>query len=292
MSGVYNAAVSEDEDPTVERVDWVDEERDEDGPSRELRRLVLRARIRWPVTLAVTLALTGVAVGVVARRERVYTSRVVFRVLQSEIDVRSTARTNDRLRDYVADVIFSRPHLSTVIAEHGLYPQLRGRDPTRAIEQLRDDLELQVWRTDVEQRHPEARPTRSTRVTVAYHGRDRDQVFAVAQHLGRLITDQWEKRAMGRWELTEPGHVEHEGLSRDALYALVALVAFVLSLPLAAILVGAADARIYDLADVKRLGMPTIGAVRSFEGDNAGALAERLARDEPGDGRHGRMGPS
>ena len=73
-------------------------------------------------------------------------------------------------RDYIADVIFSRPHLSTVIAQHDLYPHLRGRDPTRAIEQLRDDLELQVWRTDVEQRHPELKPTRSTRVTVASSG--------------------------------------------------------------------------------------------------------------------------
>ncbi|MGZ3429721.1 MAG: hypothetical protein ACXVCV_23885, partial [Polyangia bacterium] len=44
--------------------------------------------------------------------------------------------------------------------------------------------------------------------------------------------------------------------------------------------VGSFDSRIYDLEDVRRLGMPTIGAVRHFDGDNAGALIARLASDD------------
>jgi hypothetical protein len=55
-------------------------------------------------------------------------------------------------------------------------------------------------------------------------------------------------------------------------------LAFVVALLLSAVAVGAFDPLVYELEDVERLGLPALGALRGFDGDNAGALASRLAR--------------
>jgi hypothetical protein len=54
-------------------------------------------------------------------------------------------------------------------------------------------------------------------------------------------------------------------------------IVFLLALPLAVIFVGAFDRRIYDLDDVRRLGVSALGHVARFEGDNIGALKSRRA---------------
>ncbi|HEX9104414.1 MAG TPA: hypothetical protein VF997_19520, partial [Polyangia bacterium] len=66
------------------------------------------------------------------------------------------------------------------------------------------------------------------------------------------------------------------GMSRRALLTWLGIVALFLALPFCGIGVGAFDPHVYDLADVRRLGLPTVGAVRHFDGDNAGALVDRL----------------
>lgn len=54
--------------------------------------------------------------------------------------------------------------------------------------------------------------------------------------------------------------------------------AFALLLPLAALVVGAFDGRVYDGDDVRRLGLASLGAVGAFPGDRVGSLRERLLR--------------
>jgi hypothetical protein len=66
---------------------------------------------------------------------------------------------------------------------------------------------------------------------------------------------------------------------RLPLVLLAGVAAFLLALPLCALGVAAFDPRVYDLDDVRRLGMATLGALRGFPGDNAGALVARLGHD-------------
>jgi uncharacterized protein involved in exopolysaccharide biosynthesis len=348
------------------RPTWLDDERAQPGATAELKRLWRRARRRWLRTLALALLITGAVVAVAARRPRRYESRIAFRVTEGRLEAGSAPRTTGRLRDYVLQVVFSNQHLTSVIKEHGLYPSLMPRDPSLAVEELRDDIHVEVWRNDFAQLRTSEEVARSARLAVTFHGRNAEQVYAVVRHLGRLITEseqssrlaqaelalrfadeqadqarhllqdrkrevvekefqrlasrtpeaalarliearnlekaipraelvlqqaerarekaylrtQLERRALGlRWELIDGGRVEPEGMSRRTLLALLAVVAFLVTLPLCAIGVGAFDARVYDLDDVRRLGVRTVGAVRRFDGDNAGALVARL-RDE------------
>lgn len=343
--------------------DWAEIEAAQPGPWAELRRLIRRARRRWLLTLLLGLGATAAVLVVAARRPHYYESRIAFRVSEGAIDTDSAPRTNGRLRDYVAEVVFSNQRLLEVIKQHDLYPELMARDPSLALESMREDVEVEVWRNEFAAVHTADDPARSARLAVVFHGRNAEQVYAVVRQLGRLIIEheqssrlqqaeaalrladdqamqarellmkrkrelvetaiarqraatpsqallrlmqerdlekslpraelmlskadrrrekaylrlQLEKRALGlRFELTDAGRVEPEGMSKRLWLLIVGVVMFLAALPVCIIAVGAFDTRVYDLADVRRLGMETLGAVRPFAGDNAGALPERL----------------
>jgi hypothetical protein len=344
-------------------MDWEEEERAQPGPWRELARLGARAARRWALTLALALGVSAAVAAIVAHVPSAYQSRVVFRISEGAIDAESQLHTNGRLREYVSSVVFSTTRLKQVIAAEGLYPSVWKRDPNLAVEQMRDDLEVEVWRNYFGEARSPSDPARSAWLAVRYSGRDRERVFAVVQHLAMLIRDheanrrmevaeaglfiaeeearsahalfarrkreivekelerkttlvaalglkllvqqrdleqalprieltvqkadkareraylrlQLERRALGmRWELVDPGRVEPKGLSLKLRMTLGTLLLFFLSLPLAVIVVGAFDSRIYNADDVLRLGFSSVGVVRGFSGDNVGALVERL----------------
>lgn len=58
----------------------------------------------------------------------------------------------------------------------------------------------------------------------------------------------------------------------------VAIIGLGLFLPLAGVLIGAYDTRVHDVDDVTRLGLPMLGHVPSFAGDDVGALRDRGVR--------------
>jgi len=357
------------EDPTsvtTVRHDWVGDEKAAPGMRRELKRLYRRARRRWLRTVGYTLVCAALVVGAAARKPHSYASRIAFRVTESALESKTAPRTNGKLRDYVASVVFSNSHLLSVIKEHNLYPSLMARDPSIAVESMRDDIDVEVWRNEFAVKTAEDDPARTARVAVTYHGNDAKVVFDTVTHLGRLIREseehsrvaqaesalrladdqveqahalieqrkqaivdtqlarsrakspeeglrlvielrgfekslpraevllaqaetrrdqaylrvQLEKHALGiKWEMIDPGRVEAPGMSKKALLTTLGILAFFLALPLCAIGVGCFDPHVYDLEDVRRLGIPTVGAVRHFDGDNAGALVDRL-RDE------------
>jgi hypothetical protein len=351
---------------TTVRRDWVGEEKAAPGMGRELKRLASRARRRWLRTIGYTLVCSALVVGAAARKPRSYASRVAFRVTEGSIESKTQPRTNGKLRDYVASVVFSNSHLLSVIKEHDLYPSLMARDPTIAVESMRDDIDVEVWRNEFAVKTAEDDPARTARVAVTFHGNNAKVVFETVSHLGRLIREseqhsriaqaesalrladdqveqshqlvesrkraivehelarsrakapeeglrlvieqrglekslpraekllaeaetrreqtymrlQLEKHALGiKWEMIDPGRIEAPGLSKRALLTWLGIIAFLLALPLCGIGVGTFDPHVYDLEDVRRLGLPTVGAVRHFDGDNAGALVDRL-RDE------------
>jgi hypothetical protein len=365
------------EDPTavttVQR-DWLADEDATPGVWRELKRLGRRARRRWLRAFAYALVCGALVVGAAARRPRSFASRVAFRVTEGSLEAATTPHTNGKLRDYVATVVFSNAHLLSIIKEHNLYPTILARDPGLAIEMMRDDLDVEVWRNYFALARSADDPARSARLAVTFHGKDAKSVYDTVTELGRLISEseqrsrvlqaeaglrladdqvestrtllgsrkralvdkqvalehartpeqglqflveerdlerelpraeklletaerrreqlymraQLERHALGlRWELIDPGRIEPLGMSRRTLLGWLGAIAFVFALPLCAVGVGAFDPRVYDLDDVRRLGMAAVGAVRGFDGDNAGALVARL-----GDEARARIGPS
>ena len=88
------------------------------GAGAELQRLKRRALAHPWRTLAVALAATLAVVGMRARKVRTFSSRVVFRVTEGDLDAATSPRPAKRLREYVLDVAFSNQRLLDVIREH------------------------------------------------------------------------------------------------------------------------------------------------------------------------------
>jgi hypothetical protein len=120
------------------------------------------------------------------------------------------------------------------------------------------------------------------RVALTLRGTEPQKVFDDVTALGRLVTD-WRpdpsRKARGpRFAMADPGHVAQVRPGGAMLLWCAGALAFVVALLVSAVAVGAFDPLVYELEDVERLGLPALGALRGFDGDNAGALASRLAR--------------
>jgi hypothetical protein len=167
---------------------WDAEERASGGVLDELRRLLLRAAARPWLTLALTLLATAAVVGYRARKQEVFESRIAFRVVEGDMDSTGGPSPNGRLREYVADVCFSTSRLLSIIRARGLYPGLTKRDPSLAVEEMRDDLNIEVWRNYFIEgaADPEGR---EARVAISYQGRDPRQVYDVVRDLGALVSE-------------------------------------------------------------------------------------------------------
>src|SRR5439155_5053745 len=113
-----------------------------------------------------------------------------FRVQEGALEADAAPKTPHQLREYVSQLAFLDAHLVAVMKEEGVYASLLDRDPTRAVQAMRDDIEIDAWRNDYGRRTSTERASTPARVSVVYRGRDREKVFAVAQHLGRLIREQ------------------------------------------------------------------------------------------------------
>lgn len=340
---------------------WIDQEPGWAGAKRELRRLARRAWRRRKLTVLLTVLLTGLIVLLEARKLPKYEANVVLRVTEGDFDPASAPPTSAQLKDYLADIAFSRGRLVEIMEEHGLYPSERSIDLNFATDTMRDDIEVEVVRNYFSrERFPED-PPRSARVAIGYHGRTPEEAIEVARHLGRLVAQvetQSRKRAsevaaqaashrdkvlrehllrarqqqtemllqaanepapvaallyekirglarsidmleseatqaarqetlfdlreaveeknMGiRFELVDPGRAPRVSMTRSTQLVLLALVVFVLALPVCAIGVGAYDPRVYGGEDLLRLGIEPLGRIPSFRGAEAGSLRAR-----------------
>jgi hypothetical protein len=112
-------------------------------------------------------------------------------VTETDLDAYTAPRTIGSLRDYVADVCFSDRQLLRVIRARKLYPSQMARgDERMALDEMRDDIEVEVWRNFFALPRTPDDPGRSARIAITYHGRDRQVVFEVAHDLGQVISDE------------------------------------------------------------------------------------------------------
>ncbi len=152
--------------------DWTDDEPGLRSAAVELGRMRRRAFARPLRTVGLALLVALAAAGVRARKHRVYRSRVVLRATEGDLDAATAPRPNKRLRQYVLDVAFSNARLSQVIHDFELYPRERARDPSLALEAMRDDVDVEVWRNYFVEIRQLDDAGRSARVAVSYQHRD------------------------------------------------------------------------------------------------------------------------
>jgi hypothetical protein len=168
---------------------WEQAEPDARSAWLELQRLKRRAIARPIKPALLALLATLALVGLRARTQRVFSSKVVFRVTESDLDAATAPRPAKALREYVYDVCFSNTRLIELMSTHGLYTGQLKRDPLLAAETMRDDIEVDVWRNYFVDDRTSLDAGRSARLAIAYSSKDPAQALVVAQELGKLIVE-------------------------------------------------------------------------------------------------------
>ena len=91
------------------------------------------------------------------------------------------------------------------------------------------------------------------------------------------LRSSFEEHAMGlRFEVVDPGRIPKIVLTDGAKIALVGFLAFLFLLPVVGVGVGAYDLHVYDIEDLRRLGVEPFGHVPPFPGHRTGSLKSRM----------------
>ena len=329
----------------------------------EVQRIQRRTRARFlPVLVVATLITTGVTYRLSTAKANVE-AEVVLSLSEGSLSGKHSGIPVDELREYVSNTLLPDAKLLELIEHHNLYPQRVRFGNQFAIDSLREQLEIQIWKnTFVYYDEDAENAEHSAHIGLTVTDTDSDRAFELARALASIVIEstqaqrqllsknlaqeiaavrkrltervdrldhevsqkqvalddarkahkqslaqsielelaevQYERRA-GSKSLKEiassrdaiaeqistagldmtvqvveehrPEHSEHHGF----VTVLIAAVLAIGSLLGSALVLGAFDSRVHDLDDVERLGLPVLGHLPGFPGDEVGSLATR-----------------
>jgi hypothetical protein len=207
--------------PTKDGRDWIESEPGLRAALGEVARLFRRTRARrlLIVGLALAGALTLSAKSSSSGLEDSFSSKIVFRITENDTEEASIASRPPReFKRWITAAAFAGPRLTKVIERHHLYPALYARDPQLAVETMREDIDIIVWRNYflwdyLPEGEGDDSERRSVRVAIAFHARDPELAYDVVRDLGQLIIDLQEQ---SRLALAEEARLEADAAVQEA----------------------------------------------------------------------------
>lgn len=176
--------------------DWYEtEESTRAGLVTELRRIALRTKARpWRVLLLAAL-LTGAVAYKVVTKPRVYEADVVLSLSESEFSSERSTIPYDQLREYVEHTLLPDAKLQELIERHDLHRLRRKMGMQYAINELRDQLEIEIWKNSfVYYYDEEYKSLKSARIGVTVIDDDREQAFDIARDIALIAISEHEQR--------------------------------------------------------------------------------------------------
>lgn len=155
------------------------------------RRAFARA-LRRPVrVVAIGLLVAGAYVAGRAWRAPSYQATLYFRLVEGEVtDLRLAPRPPAAIREYISSVALSRSRLEQIMRRYGISGSYLARDPVAAVEDFRQDIEVDVSRNYFIYDRRADDPPRSALVTISLRGSDPDRTRAVLRAIGDLILSE------------------------------------------------------------------------------------------------------
>jgi hypothetical protein len=200
------------------RDDWYDsEESTRAAMITELQRIRRRFLAR-PLRVLALAAVASIAITYkVATRAAPVEAEVVLALTEGAMsaDKRSGLPVDD-LRQYVDGVLITDAKLAQLIEHHDLYPSRRRLGMPRAIEQLRGQLDIQIWKNsfvyyDEDATHAE----HSARIGITVTDTDPDRAFVIVRDLAAIVIDTaHEHRLQLNTQLARAVEVRRDGLAR------------------------------------------------------------------------------
>jgi uncharacterized protein involved in exopolysaccharide biosynthesis len=202
--------------PVGNDASWTDDEPGLAEARADLSRALAHARRRWLATLLTATALTAAVVCVRAMEVPKFEASMVVRVTERDFDADTKPPSSGELNEQIQETFLGRATLIALIEELDLYPNEMGPDPSRALEAMRDDLDVRVVQNYFD---PESgnfgTAVRSARIVIEYRGRSPDHALALVRMLGQRYSDQQSQRR----NRAARAAISRAEMQREALYA-------------------------------------------------------------------------
>ncbi len=165
---------------------------------QELQRIRRRTRVRpWPVLVLAAL-LTGVLTYKLVTRKQQFHAEVVLALREGTLGTGAQYRTGmplGELREYVASVLLSDNELAELIERRNLHRLRKTLGMKWAVGELRDQLEIEVWRNSYVYYDPEnPRRDPSARIGLTVTDEDPDSAFLLAHDLASIVIEAVRER--------------------------------------------------------------------------------------------------
>jgi hypothetical protein len=179
--------------------DWYEsEELTRKGMVQELQRIRRRTRVRpWPV-LILTLLVTGVLTYKLATRKRSYGAEVVLALREGSLGTKErVGMPLGELKEFVGSVLLPDNKLEELIERRNLHRLRKRLGMPWAINELREQVEIEVWRNSYIYYDPE-NPNRdpSARIGITVYDEDPDSAFSLAHDIATIVVQSVRERRL------------------------------------------------------------------------------------------------
>lgn len=163
------------------------------GLVQEVQRIGRRTRVRpWPVILLAVVLTAGLTYKIATRRPMFYSEVVLAMREGSLINAdKTTGLPLGELRQFVQSVLLPDKELGELIERHNLNRLRKKLGMQYAINELRENIEIEIWRNSFIYYDPES-PNRvaSARIGLTVGDEDPDKAALIARELANIVIEQ------------------------------------------------------------------------------------------------------
>ena len=158
------------------------------GMVSELQRIRRRTLVRPIPVLLLAALITGGVVYKVATKKQLFEAEVVLSLQQGIMSTKRVAIPVDQLREYVLGVLIPDGKLVDIIERRNLYRLRKKLGNDFAVEQLRDALEVKIWKNSFLYYDEEDEDTlKSARIGITITDTDPDLAFGLARDIAGVV---------------------------------------------------------------------------------------------------------
>jgi hypothetical protein len=182
--------------PTLSQLgdDWYEsEESTRAGFVTELQRVRRRFAARPLPVLLIAALLTGALVYKIHKKQPLVEAEVILALSEGQLGTGHTGVPADQLRQYVMNVLLPDKQLLALIETKDLYSLRKKLGDQFAVEQLREQMEIDIWKNSFmyyDDEDSEAR--KSARIGITVMDTDPDKAFELAHELASIAIVQHE----------------------------------------------------------------------------------------------------
>ena len=170
-------------------VTWFDKEQNLPSVARQqMRRIVVRARHKWGVTVGLTLVIAAALFAKQARRPSLYEAEVGLVIMEGSSNADRRPLSQGEVSASITRALFAPDQMEGLIARHDLVKKLGGSNPGTTADRVKKLTQIETFHDYFMASRQPGDPPRSARVTIGFSAPDPDLALAVARDLGELVS--------------------------------------------------------------------------------------------------------